>query len=539
VLAQSHRERRPVIFFKDRIIMSHLSSIVRLSLALAVFAGFTLLNPIAGPAAEPGWQPVNAEVTIGKKVRFEVKLAGIDPLPAPADIKVSATRIDMGPDGMETMASPVTALASATPGVLAFETDFSMAGRWAFTITATVKGQAKPVTGKVVFTATEKKSEIAPGKPEAAPGGKRKILYYRNPMGAPDVSKVPKKDSMGMDYIPVYEDETTGPQGSVRLAPEKVQRAGVRLASAHKQTVTRTVRATGTIVPDEARLGVVTAKFNGFVEELFVATSGERVHKGQPLMRVWIESPEILQRQADLFLTPVSERGTADQSVRNLQLFGLSRESINEIHAAGRPLRSITFHAPRDGTVMVKPALVGMRFATGETLFRVADLSTVWAMVQVAERDIGLLREGQKADVTLKAYPDAPITGTVAFVYPELDAATRTVPVRIVLPNPEGLLRAGLYADVAIATTGAADVIAIPESAVIDSGTRKVAFVAKGEGLFEARNLVLGARGGGMVEVREGIADGEEIVVSGNFLIDAESNLRAALAAFAPPEPAK
>jgi Cu(I)/Ag(I) efflux system membrane fusion protein len=160
-------------------------------------------------------------------------------------------------------------------------------------------------------------------------------------------------------------------------------------------------------------------------------------------------------------------------------------------------------------------------------------------MVQVAERDMGLIREGQKAQVTLKAFPDQPIAGTVAFVYPELDAATRTVPVRIILPNPDGRLRAGLYADVAIETKGAADVIAIPDSAVIDSGTRKVAFVAKGEGLFEPRNVVLGARGNGMVEVREGIAEDEEIVVSGNFLIDAESNLRAALAAFAPPEPAK
>jgi membrane fusion protein, copper/silver efflux system len=509
---------------------------------LLAFAALIVFALAPASAADPGWQPVKAEVSTGKKVRFEVKLVGIDPPPAPADIKVSATRIDMGPDGMETMASPVKALPSTTPGVLAFETDFSMAGRWAFTITATVKGQAKPVTGKVVFTATGKKSEVVPEKPDAAPEGKRKILYYRNPMGAPDVSPVPKKDSMGMDYIPVYEDETTGPQGSVRLAPEKIQRAGVRLAPAQKQTVTRTVRATGTIVPDEARLGVVSAKFNGFVEELHVPTSGERVRKGQPLLRVWIESPEILQRQADLFVTQVGgRRGStaSDQAVRNLQFFGFSDEAIEEIREAGRPLRSVMFHAPRDGTVMLKPALVGMRFASGDTLFRVADLSTVWAMVQVAERDMGLIREGQKAQVTLKAFPDEPVTGTVAFVYPELDAATRTVPVRIVLPNADGRLRAGQYADVAIETTGASGVVAIPDSAVIDSGTRKVAFVAKGEGLFEPRNVVLGARGNGMVEVRDGIAEGEEIVVSGNFLIDAESNLRAALAAFAPPEPAR
>jgi membrane fusion protein, copper/silver efflux system len=529
---KARRHAHSISFGKDQAMTFNLTHLRHGLLALVAFIAMSLA-PFSAAAADPIWQPVKAEVTTGKKVRFEVKLVGVDPLPAPADIKVSATRIDMGPDGMEAMASPVGALPSTAPGVLAFETDFSMAGRWAFTITATVKGQAKPVSGKVVFTAVEKKSE-------AQPEGKRKILYYRNPMGAPDVSPVPKKDSMGMDYIPVYEDETAGPKGSVRLAPEKVQRAGVRLAPARKQTVTRNVRATGTIAPDEARLGVVTAKFNGFVEDLYVPTSGERVHKGQPLMRVWIESPEILQRQADLFLTPAGGRHTPrDQAARNLQLFGFSEQTIDEIRAAGRPVRSVTFHAPRDGTVMLKPALAGMRFAGGDILFRVADLSTVWTIVQVAERDIGLVREGQKAQVTFKAFPARPIEGEVAFIYPELDAATRTVPVRIVLPNADGRLRVGLYADVAIETTGAADVIAIPESAVIDSGTRRVAFVAKGDGLFEPRNVVLGMRGSGMVEVREGVDEDEEIVVSGNFLIDAESNLRAALAAFAPPEPAK
>ena len=516
------------------------SKVLNASRALLFVAACTLvaLPRPASAAGVPSWQPVNAQVPVGKDVRIEVKLIGIDPQPAIADIKVTATRIDMGPDGMAAMAAPLKMLPSPAPGVLAFQTELVMAGRWAFAITANVKGRENPVTGTVIFTAVEKKSETAPVTPSK---GERKILYYRNPMGAPDVSPMPKKDSMGMDYIPVYEDEMGGPQGTVRLAPEKVQRAGVRVAPAVKQVLTRTIRSTGTVVLDETRVGTTTAKFNGFVEELYVAASGELVKKGQPLMRVWIESPEILQRQADLTATMArGPRAAAEAAERNLRFFGFTDEAIDEIRKAGRPLRSVTFHAPRAGTVTEKPALAGMRFGTGDTLFRTADLSHVWVIAQVPERDLAFVRVGQTARVTLKAWPEEQRAGRVALIYPELNMATRTVPVRIELPNSDGRLRAGLYADVALEGRISDDaVVAIPDSAIIDTGARRVAFVSKGEGLFEPRNLTLGARANGLVEVKDGIAEGEDIVVSGNFLIDAESNLKAALAAFTPAEPIK
>lgn len=509
--------------------------------ALLLAAAFAIINvPMSAAAADPTWQAVNPQVTVGKNVRIEVKLVGIEPPPAAADVQVTATRIDMGPDGMASMAASLKPLPSPGPGVLAFEADLVMAGRWALAITATVKGQAKPVTGTVVFTAAEKKSEAKSN--DAMPRGERKILYYRNPMGAPDVSPVPKKDSMGMDYIPVYEDEMGGPQGTVRLAPEKVQRAGVRVAPAERQVLTRTIRVPGTVTLDETRVGTITAKFNGFVEELYVAASGEEVKKGQPLMRIWIESPEILQRQADLTSALAGGRGAAsrEQTERNLRFFGFADEVIEEIRKAGRPLRSVTFYAPRAGTVMEKPAVAGMRFGSGDTLFRTADLSALWVIAQIPERDLEYVRAGQTARVTFKAFPEEPREGVVTLIYPELSMETRTVPVRIELPNPAGKLRAGLYADVAIEGRLSDDsVVAIPESAVIDSGTRRVAFVSKGEGLFEPRKVTLGARANGMVEVKDGIKEGEDIVVSGNFLIDAESNLKAALAAFTPAEPMK
>lgn len=488
--------------------------------------------------SEPSFEAVTAEVPVGKDVRVELKLVGIKPVPAAADIKVEASRIDMGPDGMATMAATLKPVASDKPGVLAYRTDLVMAGRWAFTITANVKGHDKPIRSNVLFTAVEKKSETAP----AAPGAKRKIVGYRNPMGLPDISPMPKKDSMGMDYIPVYEDETGGPQGSVRISPEKIQRAGVRTQAAQMKGVSRIVRAPGSVMADEARVAVVTAKFSGFVEELYVAAVGERVAKGQKLMRVWVESSEILQKQADLTTALIGgnrSSKTYEGAERNLRFFGLTDEAIEEIKRAGRPLRSLTFNVPRDGTVLEKPAVVGMRFSSGDTLFRTADLSTVWVMAQVSESDIALIHEGQGASVTLRSFPDESRVGKVSLVYPELSLATRTVPVRIALPNPDGVLRTGLYADVAFEAADAAPVVTIPDSAVIDSGSRRVAFVAKGEGLFEPRDLELGSRGGGLVEVRKGIEEGEEVVVRGNFLIDAESNLKAALAGFAAAESAK
>jgi membrane fusion protein, copper/silver efflux system len=512
--------------------------LVPLSSGLLTTALFFLLAfSLPGIAAAQTWEAVNPEIAVGKNVRLEVRLLGADAKPITSPVTVRTTRLDMGPDGMGTMTARLKPVAAATPGALAFETDIVMAGRWALSITAAVPGQATPVTGAVVFTAVEKKGEATPPPMDTA-SAERKILFYRNPMGLPDTSPVPKKDWMGMDYIPVYADEANDPPGTVRINPAKVQRAGVRTEPVSRRDLRRTVRAVGTIEPEENRLAVVTAKFGGFIEELFVPVTGMNVRAGAPLVRVWIESPEILQKQSDLLTALRGTNGRAEdveRSMRNLRLFGISDQVINRLRETREPVRSIILTAPADGTVLQKPAVVGMRFASGETLFKTADLSKVWVMAQVAERDLALVRIGQPARIMVKAYADAPREGRVAFVYPELNSATRTAPIRIELDNGDGLLKVGLYADVEIEARANGPVIAIPESAIIDSGSRRVAFVAMGEGVFEPRDLVLGRRGNGFVEVREGLGEGERIVVTGNFLIDAESNLRAALATFTAP----
>lgn len=501
----------------------------------AVAAALSFVFAVASfKAAAQTWQAVNPEIPVGKNVRLELRLAGVDGKPIAGPVTVKSTRLDMGPDGMGSMTTRVQPVVATAPGTVAFDTDIPMAGRWAFSISATVPGQSKPVSGVVVLTAVEKRSEAAPAAAQTqAVQAERKVLFYRNPMGLPDTSPVPKKDWMGMDYIPVYADEANDPPGTVRISPAKVQRAGVRTEEVTRRTLSRTVRAVGTIEADESRLAVVTARFGGFVEELFVPVTGATVRMGAPLLRVWIESTDILQKQSDLLTALRGGRPEdVDRTTRNLRLFGIPDPVIARVRETREPVRSIVLTAPADGTVMQKPALVGMRFAPGDALFKTADLSKVWVMAQVAERDLGLVRVGQTACIKVKAYADAPREGRVGFIYPELNMATRTALVRIELGNVDGLLKAGLYADVEIDTPSESPVLAIPESAIIDSGSRRVVFVAKGDGVFEPRDLVVGRRGNGLAEVRGGLSEGERIVVTGNFLIDAESNLRAALATF-------
>lgn len=504
-----------------------------LALAIALLATLALLatNSRAAESESHRFEAVATEIPVGNGVRLEVRLVGADGTVVPANATVTATRLDMGPDGMAGMTTRITQSPSDQPGMLAFDADVMMAGHWALTITATVEGLAAPVSSVVVFTATEKKADATPA---ASAAGERRIAYYRHPMGLPDTSPVPKKDEMGMDYIPVYEDEISGPAGSVRISPEKIQRSGIRTALVTRQAMARTLHGTGVVTADERRMTMASVKFEGFIEELFVNATGASVKKGQPLARIWIASPGILQKQAD-FLTAL-KRGEAERAADNLRLFGVSDDAIAQLRRSGAPVRSIVLTAASSGTVLEKQALPGMRFEAGEMLFMLADLSTVWLVTQIAERDLPFLAEGQTAAIRLNADERRSITGRVAFIYPTLNMATRSATVRIEVPNTDGALKTGQYADVAIdARTGNAPVIAIPDSAVMDSGTRRVVFIAKEGGLFEPRAVSLGTRGNGAVEIREGLAEGERIVVAGNFLIDSESNLRAALAGMTAP----
>ena len=360
----------------------------------------------------------------------------------------------------------------------------------------------------------------------AAPtGGTRKVLYYRNPMGLPDTSPVPKKDSMGMDYIPVYEGEDEG-GNVVKVSPGKIQRTGVRTETVERRVVSRPVRVPGTVTLDERRVTVVATRSDAYVDHVENVTTGDRVRKGQPLVHIY--SPEINAAAAQLIANP-----GFDGARRRLQNLNVAEAVIDEMERTRKVPMAITWTAPRDGVVLERTAVEGMKAAAGDTLFRIADIAQMWVLADVPEHDLGSVKVGQSVTVRVRSLPGRSFSGKVGVIYPQVNTQTRTTRVRIELPNPEGVLLPDMYADVEVATGGGKAVVAVPDDAVIDTGAKQVVLVDKGEGRFEPREVAVGSRGGGFMEIREGLAAGETVVTSANFLIDAESNLKAALQAMA------
>ncbi|RUV68777.1 MAG: efflux RND transporter periplasmic adaptor subunit [Mesorhizobium sp.] len=381
----------------------------------------------------------------------------------------------------------------------------------------------------------EVRPEIKAAGGEATGPSGRKILYYRNPMGLPDTSPVPKKDSMGMDYIPVLEGEADD-GSTVKVSAGRLQRTGVKTVRATKSAVVRPVRVPGTVTLDERRVTVVSTRTEAFIEEVADITTGEAIEKGRPLVRFYAR--EIAQAGA-LYAADLkggSDRNAAAGSLQRLENLGVPAEAIAEIEKSKKVPISVTLTAPRNGIVLERMAVDGMMAEAGQTLFRIADVSTLWVVADVPEYELSSVRIGDKATVRIRSLPGKVFEGKVGLIYPEIQGQTRTARIRIELPNPEGLLLANMYAEVDIATGGTDPAVTVPDSAIIDTGDRQVVIVDKGEGSFEPRDVKIGMRGDGMVEVMEGLAEGEKIVVSANFLIDAESNLKAALSALTPAE---
>lgn len=359
-----------------------------------------------------------------------------------------------------------------------------------------------------------------PQKPEAG-NGKGRILYYRNPMGLPDTSPVPKKDSMGMNYIPVLEDENE--DGSiVKVSPGKLQRTGVRSETVAKHVIVRLLRVPGTVKLDERRISLVSTRSDAFIDTVENVTTGDRVRKGQVLMH--LHSPEILSASAQ-FVANSGYEGAR----RRLENLNVQEEAIAEMERSHKVAHSIAWTAPRDGVVLERNAIEGMKAAPGDVLFRLADTSTMWVLADVPEYDLGMVLPGASATIRVRSLQGRTFSGRVGVIYPQVSSATRTTRVRVEIANPDGLLLPDMYADVEIATGDAKPVVTVPDSAVIDTGTRQVALLDKGEGRFEPREVKIGRRGAGLTEITDGLAEGDKVVVAANFLIDAESNLKAAL----------
>ena len=387
------------------------------------------------------------------------------------------------------------------------------------------------------------------GKPlPASSSSERKLLYYRHPMGLPDTSPVPKKDSMDMDYIPVYEGEdsaSAATENQIKISVEKVQKLGVKTVAASLRQLTQTVRAVGRIEPNERRVYTIAPKFEGWVETLHVNAVGDVVKPGQPLLEVY--SPELVSTQREYLITSQgltamqdaapqalsSMQALAQASLMRLKSWGIGDSELKKLRTTGEVKRTLTYRSPVLGVVLEKPALQGMRFMPGDMMYKIADLSTVWVMADVFEQDIALVKAGQAAVLRLDAFPGREFKTRVTYIYPTLNEQTRTIPVRLELANKDALLRPGMYAQVELQTTGnKISTVTVPDSAVIYNGQRTIVLVELGEGRYQARDVKLGRNSDDDIEVLAGIAEGEKVVVSANFLIDAESNLKAAIGGF-------
>ncbi len=386
----------------------------------------------------------------------------------------------------------------------------------------------------------------APAAARADPAtSERKPLFYRNPMNPQDTSPVPKKDSMGMDYVPVYPEQPTGaatPSGmsTVQIDPAQQRLIGLKTTRAARASFEPTIRTTGRVAFDETRVVKVQPRFEGFVETLQANFSGKFVKKGETLATIY--SPELLATDEERLLARRAE-GTlarsglpdaAEAARARLRLFGISDAEIARLEESGKPLRALPLAAPRSGFITAKNVVQGARVGPSEALFDIADLSVVWVIADVYEYELPRLHVGQTATLTLSYWPDKSWRGRVGYIFPTVDDKTRTIKVRIEVENPRTELKPEMFADVQISATPR-QALVVPEDAVIDTGTRKVVFVALGEGKLAPREVQTGDSAHGQIEIRSGLREGDEVATGANFLIDSESRLKSAINAMEPP----
>jgi Cu(I)/Ag(I) efflux system membrane fusion protein len=397
------------------------------------------------------------------------------------------------------------------------------------------------------------KDQGAPAKPAeaatpAGPADKGKIAFYRNPMDPKITSPVFTKDSMGMDYIPVYESELKGAEAppveglaTVKIDAGRQQLIGLTTATAVEGAVGGAIRTTARVAVDETRVRHIHVKVDGYVEKLFVDFVGKPVAQGQPLFSLY--SPDFVSAQEEFFLAQKTQKDLAGGSLagsgkelleaarRRMELWDVPPAELDQIERSGQVRRTLTLRSPISGVVTAKSVVEGIRVTPADTTFEITDLSRVWGIADVYESELPKVRVGMPADLVLGSLPGRSFRGRVAFVDPQVDPKSRTVKVRVELPNPKGELKPEMYGEMSLQSQ-ARKGLTIPVDAVLDAGVRKIVFVALGEGRFQPREVQVGANLGESVEILGGLKKGEAVVSRANFLVDSESRLKAALAQF-------
>ena len=383
------------------------------------------------------------------------------------------------------------------------------------------------------------------------PPGERTILFYRSPMNPKQTSPTARKDDMGMDYVPVYSDAVSAGASpvaglaTVDIDPARQQLIGLKTTEVTQGNVGGAWRTVGRVAMDETRVRHINLKISGFIERIYVDFVGKQVRKGDPLFSIY--SPELLSAQEE-YLLALKTRGALTQAGgrvgddgealvaaarRKLSLWDIPQSEVDRIAKTGQPTKTLTFYSPLSGVVTKKDVVDGMRLEAGAMPYEIVDLSSVWVLADVYERELRLVKEGMPATLRLNAFPNREFKGKVVFIDPVLNPQTRTVKVRLTFPNPTGELRPEMFGEVVLQGVSR-EGLRIPPDAVIDSGTEKIVFVAIGEGKFQPRKVKLGESDGAQVEVVSGLEAGDRVVTRANFLVDSESRLRASLAEMSP-----
>lgn len=419
------------------------------------------------------------------------------------------------------------------------------------------------------------------GESDSADKKERKILFYRAPMNPEMTSPTPKKDEMGMDYVPVYEEEKKGGEkkiayyqdpmhpwytsdkpgiapdcgmdlvpvyegeentNGIKIDPTVIQNIGVTTEEVKKRTLTKEIRTVGKIEYDETKLYTINTKYMGWVEKLYVNYTGKYVSKGEKLLEVY--SPDLVSTQEEYLqalkyrnsLANSSEdikKGAEDlvlSAKRRLLYWDISEIEIDNLEKKGIPKKTLPIYSPANGIVTDKMIVEGDNIMTGMNLFKIADLSNVWVIAEIYQFELPWVKVGQTADIELSYLPGRSYKGKITYIYPYLGMETKTVKVRVELKNTSSYdFKPGMFANVIIKSPINIESIAVPEQAIIRSGERDIAIISLGNGYFEPREVKLGVSANGYVQILDGIHEGEQIVTSSQFLIDSESNLKAAI----------
>ena len=372
----------------------------------------------------------------------------------------------------------------------------------------------------------------------------RKVLYYRDPKGLNYKSQQPGLNpETGSQLEPVYADDISAmPVGTVQITPEKQQLIGVKYGQVEMSGGSRTIRAVGKVAFDETRIQHVHTKTEGWIDQVFVDYTGQLVTKGQPLMTVY--SPEMLASQRELLLAikakdsmrnnPLPAAYDQSESLlraarQRLELWDLSQAQIDQVIKTGEPIKNITLYSPATGYVTDRKAFPQLKVMPDTDLYTIVDLSRVWIVADQFEYEAPNIRTGETARVSFQSLPGRTFSARVNYIQPQVDPMTRTLKVRLDMDNPGLMLKPDMYADVEFRMFLSAQ-LTVPADAVLDAGERKTVFVDRGNGFFEPRQIVTGERNGERIQVLSGLSSGERVVTSGNFLIDSESQLKAAAA---------